>query len=181
MIFNNKAKSQKGITLIALVVTIVVMLILAAVVINMVRGDEGVITQAKMGNLENRGATVEELRDLWKSAMISEENGVKGDDVQSLEELIADMVSKGLLTQNESDFILGNGEYDKEHGYINIGSRTIIFKQVAGITPGAETPLPEVDNPIVTSTAIASTTSTPTQTAVPTPTPKLTPTPTPYI
>ena len=39
--------SQKGITLIALVVTIVVMLILAGVVISMVTGDEGIISNAK--------------------------------------------------------------------------------------------------------------------------------------
>lgn len=39
----NKLKSKKGITLVALVVTIVVLLILAGVSINAVLGDNGII------------------------------------------------------------------------------------------------------------------------------------------
>ena len=40
-------KKQSGITLVALVVTIVVLLILAGVSINLVLGENGLITQAK--------------------------------------------------------------------------------------------------------------------------------------
>ena len=40
-------KSNKGITLIALVVTIVVLLILAGVSISMLTGENGIITQAQ--------------------------------------------------------------------------------------------------------------------------------------
>ena len=42
-----KTRKMKGITLIALVVTIVVLLILAGVSINLVIGDNGIITRAK--------------------------------------------------------------------------------------------------------------------------------------
>lgn len=42
-----KNKKQSGITLVALVVTIVVLLILAGVSINLVLGENGLITQAK--------------------------------------------------------------------------------------------------------------------------------------
>ena len=42
-----KTKEMKGITLVALVVTIVVLLILAGVSINLVLGDNGIITKAK--------------------------------------------------------------------------------------------------------------------------------------
>ena len=39
-------KNQKGITLIALVITIIVLLILAGVSISMISGDDGIATQA---------------------------------------------------------------------------------------------------------------------------------------
>ena len=42
-------KGQKGITLVALVVTIIVLIILAGVSIALVLGDNGIITKAKEG------------------------------------------------------------------------------------------------------------------------------------
>ena len=42
-----KEKSTKGITLIALVITIVILLILAGVSIAMLTGDNGILTQAQ--------------------------------------------------------------------------------------------------------------------------------------
>lgn len=42
-------KGQKGITLVALVVTIIVLIILAGVSIALVLGDNGIITKAKQG------------------------------------------------------------------------------------------------------------------------------------
>ena len=47
MDFKTKFKRNKGITLIALVVTIIVLLILAGVSINLVLGENGLITQAQ--------------------------------------------------------------------------------------------------------------------------------------
>ena len=49
----NKLKSKKGITLVALVVTIVVLLILAGVSINAVLGDNGIIKKANQAILFN--------------------------------------------------------------------------------------------------------------------------------
>ena len=46
-------KSNKGITLIALVVTIVVLLILAGVSISMLTGENGIITQAQKAKEES--------------------------------------------------------------------------------------------------------------------------------
>ena len=43
----NKLKNKKGITLIALVVTVVVLIILAGVSINAVIGDDGIIKKAQ--------------------------------------------------------------------------------------------------------------------------------------
>ena len=47
-----KTKEMKGITLIALVVTIVVLLILTGVGINLVIGDNGIITMAQKAKSE---------------------------------------------------------------------------------------------------------------------------------
>jgi len=52
--------SQKGITLIALVITIIVLLILAGVTINMVLGDDGIIKQAQQAKAANENAMLEE-------------------------------------------------------------------------------------------------------------------------
>ena len=56
----NKQKKIKGITLIALVVTIVVLLILAGVSIAMLTGDNGIIVQAKRAREENNKEGVRE-------------------------------------------------------------------------------------------------------------------------
>lgn len=60
-------KKEKGITLVALVITIIVLLILAGVTISLVVGDNGVINKAQdaktnMGNAQNREN--EELQNL---------------------------------------------------------------------------------------------------------------------
>ena len=51
-------KYQKGITLIALVVTIVVLVILAAVSVNTLIGDNGIITQAKNAGIKTEIADI---------------------------------------------------------------------------------------------------------------------------
>ena len=55
-----KRKNQSGITLVALVVTIVVLLILAGVSINLVLGENGLITQAKEAREQTKNAEVNE-------------------------------------------------------------------------------------------------------------------------
>ena len=57
----NKLKSKKGITLVALVVTTVVLLILAGVSINAVLGDNGIITKAKEAQRKSAEATQNDL------------------------------------------------------------------------------------------------------------------------
>ena len=54
-------KKEKGITLIALVITIIVLLILAGVSINMVLGDDGIIENAKKAEEESEKADEKEI------------------------------------------------------------------------------------------------------------------------
>ena len=118
---------NKGITLIALVITIIVLLILAGISIAMLTGENGILTKADNAQIETRGASVEEARNLWrinKEADKHTENGT----AQTLEELINDLVNQNLLTEDEKDQILGNESKGIEAKYeITIGSRTIEF------------------------------------------------------
>ena len=69
--------SKKGITLIALVVTIVVLLILAAVSISMLTGENGIITQAQNSREETEQSKCEELVTLAINGLITENAGDK--------------------------------------------------------------------------------------------------------
>ena len=114
-----ETNENKGITLIALVVTIVVLLILAGISINMVIGQGGIIAKAKDAKEESRGASVEDARDLWRSDMIIAQEGDL-EVSQSLDSLLEDLQAKGLLTESEAFQI-------KSTGAVQIGSHNINF------------------------------------------------------
>ena len=59
-------KKQKGITLIALVVTIVVLLILAGVTISLLLDENGIIAKSKDARTETRVSQVEDEVGMWK-------------------------------------------------------------------------------------------------------------------
>ena len=70
-------KSNKGITLVALVVTIIVLIILAGVSINLVLGDNGIITIAKKAKENTELAKIQEeteLNELYKQVETEEYN-----------------------------------------------------------------------------------------------------------
>ena len=69
-------KNNKGITLIALIVTIIVLIILAGVAIAMLRGDNGILNRASEAKYENSiGAFDEQVR-LAQMALRTCENGI---------------------------------------------------------------------------------------------------------
>ena len=61
MIINENTKNEKGITLIALVITIIVLLILAAVSIAMLTGENGILKKASSAKEETKKAELIEL------------------------------------------------------------------------------------------------------------------------
>ena len=66
-----KLKKNKGITLIALIVTIIVLIILASISINMVLGGNGIITKTKEIKIKNNVEQIkEEIRDAWNAVQI---------------------------------------------------------------------------------------------------------------
>ena len=76
----NNMKKNKGITLVALVVTIVVLLILAGVSINLVLGDNGIIAKAKEAQRKSAEASQNDLIGMNELAQQLEEqiNGSVG-------------------------------------------------------------------------------------------------------
>ena len=69
----NKLKSKKGITLVALVVTIVVLLILAGASINLVLGNNGIIAKAKDAETKSAEASQNDLKGM--NGLVSEMEG----------------------------------------------------------------------------------------------------------
>ncbi len=113
-------RKNKGITLIALVITIIVLLILAGVSIATLLGNNGILNQAEKAKVETRGATVEEECNLWKVNQEMDSQTAQG-TVQTLEGLLDSLEKRKLITAEERATI-------KETGEITIGSRTINFK-----------------------------------------------------
>ena len=91
-------KKSKGITLIALVVTIVVLLILAGISIAMLSGENGIITKAIQAKEDSRGGEVKELVDLAVSENKMIIDGNEGEKTTK-QEMIAEL--KGKLTDEE--------------------------------------------------------------------------------
>ena len=114
-------KEKRGITLIALVITIIILLILAGVTIATLTGDNGILTKAGSAKEETRGSSVEEARDLWKINQETD-NYAENGNVQTLEELLEDLEKQKLITEEERKII-------DDTGKVTIGSRTIIFRE----------------------------------------------------
>ena len=96
-----KIKERKAITLIALVVTIVVLLILAGVTISLLLDENGIIAKSKYARLENRALQVEDEIGMWK-----QNNFINKESDQAQEEantILESLITRKLLTEDEID------------------------------------------------------------------------------
>ena len=94
-------KKQKGITLIALVVTIVVLLILAGVTINLLLDENGIIAKSKDARSGTRASQVEDEVGMWKQHNFI--NKESNQAQESAETMLANLISRKLLTEDEID------------------------------------------------------------------------------
>ena len=123
-----KTKEMKGITLVALVVTIVVLLILAGVSINTVLGDDGIIKKAKEAAEATRRASAEEEM----NRLVLEYQLASNDE--TLESFLQEKVTEGRI----------NGVTDNGDGTITITKKvdgkdyTITVKKPAASTPSVK-------------------------------------------
>lgn len=76
-------KENKGITLVALVITIIILIILAGITISMVLGEDGLIGKAKKGAEEYKNAAANEQTMLGKINELFENNGSTGENTPS--------------------------------------------------------------------------------------------------
>ena len=122
----NKLKSKKGITLVALVVTIVVLLILAGVSINLVLGNNGIIAKAKEVQRKSAEATQNDLIGMNELAQQLEGqlngstgsgSGGTGGETQTPEvavgeiKVVADSTGTGSAITDANSVYLGNTLY----------------------------------------------------------------------
>ena len=123
-----KTKEMKGITLIALVITIVVLMILAGVSINTVLGDDGIIQKAKEAAEATKRASAEEEM----NRLVLEYQLAKNDE--TLESFLQEKVTEGRI-----DGVTDNGD-----GTITITKKvegkdyTITVKKPAAPTPSVK-------------------------------------------
>lgn len=96
-----ETKKEKGITLIALVVTIVVLLILAGVSTNVLFSDSGLIEKAQDSGLKIRAAQVEEVVANWKQSNFI--NSSINKQKETADKMLEDLLDKKLVTEDEID------------------------------------------------------------------------------
>lgn len=111
-------KRQKGITLIALIITIIVMLILVGVTVTTAING-GLFKKAKEGKEGTRAEGIITKRDLWKVDKIAY-NYAKGEKAQTLSEVLEELYQQSLITAEEKTTIENTGK-------ITIAEKTIVF------------------------------------------------------
>lgn len=119
-----KLKNKKGITLIALVITIVVLIILATISINSVFGENGLIAKAEQGKQEYRAGSVQDEVSMWKG----EKSAAKYDglSVKTRDELIEDQLQRGLLTEEEATIAKNTGSVKIASQIIDYGEDDLV-------------------------------------------------------
>ena len=99
-------KNQKGVTLIALVITIIVLLILAGVSIAMLTGDNGILTQAKSAKISQiEGQVREEVNLAVQAAKMDAENKA----VTTNTGFLAETQVAAVATELQKDLTTGKG------------------------------------------------------------------------
>ena len=144
-----KFKNNIGITLIALVVTIVVLLILAGVSISMLTGENGIITQAQQASIKNDNGTVLEALRLKLSQYLSENEGkyakdklellkddniIDENNVVNVLELVEQKLDTGNGSNNKDVYVIEDNNlyyYDKKGNKTNLGDLGNIEETIA--------------------------------------------------
>ncbi len=128
----NQKEAQKGITLIALVITIIVLLILAGVSIAMLTGQNGILTQAQRAKTTTEQANAKEKAELAVVGAIAKST----DGSLTIENLKEELSNYGIAT-DKTKFPV-EIELDGQKLVINNSGKVTNYKEMAKIT-GQET------------------------------------------
>ena len=139
----NKQRKNKGITLIALVITIIVLLILAGVSISMLTGENGILTQAQNAKEETEIASEKEAIQLTMINKESTNNSKYDIGEELIDRTLVDGNNWKIVSANETKKIYGTGwKYiDKGTNLENYGETK--YKWVINENTGEVVKLPE--------------------------------------
>ena len=120
-------RNQRGITLIALVITIIVLLILAGVSIAMLTGDNGILSKARDAQTNTVKSSNEEILKLAVSDVITEHYANSGSGTLAI---TADQLKTALANANADLTVLESGTPDA-NGEVSVtessGTITVTF------------------------------------------------------
>ena len=119
-------KNNLGITLIALVITIIVLLILAGVSIAILTGNNGILTQANEAKMKTEVAELQESLQIFKAGKRSENNGFL-EDTLSADQLKVTYNTKNDTKENTINDILPTLNKWKYKENIEIAKGKLIF------------------------------------------------------
>ena len=120
-------KKEKGITLIALVITIIVLLILAGVSITMLTGDNGILTQVGRTKIETALGTVKEQLRIYQEEKRFDEK---------------ELTPETLLAEGKVSRTIQKGENDKYYMYYALKEKS--FEGMQGLGKGNLTNLKDI-------------------------------------
>ena len=124
---NNFIKKQKGITLIALVITIIVLLILAGVAISMLSGENGILKQAAEAKTETeKQSTLEQIKLGAVTAVTNTKHRVESETSLKLALEQQDLKDVGNPTKTNGGYLVTIGE--EEYRISNIGEVNLVIK-----------------------------------------------------
>ena len=140
-------KSKTGITLIALVVTVIVLLILAGVTISTLTGNNGIIIQAKQAKENNNSETVKEKVEVEILKSIDKKGNL---DENTFEKNVTENIKGSTVTKSGNSLIVKADGYevtvDKESGEVIRVAKSDEENPTTGVTPGIEVSRTEKDN-----------------------------------
>lgn len=137
-------KVEKGITLVALVVTIIILLILAGVTLNLVLSNNGLIGRVKQGAGSYKNASLNEQAELDRGAEIIEEIADELEPGQKIKDKDGNKITADEISNHYGDKVTYNGKeyqlfyYDKDGKFGDVGR---IYLQSTSLTGGIGTRL----------------------------------------
>ena len=117
MNYKKTKEREKGITLIALVITIIVLLILAGITIAFLTGENSIFKKATNAKIENEKAEIKEMLSLSVNT-ISVERGQKQDSLSNYYNEKETFIEKGKL--DTTKYKINNYEYNEENKIVKI-------------------------------------------------------------
>ena len=111
-------KNKNAITLIALVVTIVVLLILAGVSINLIVDENGIIQKSRDARNASRAGTIRDEISLWEAEKFASDNGAGSHE--SMDDFLTRLKERGLISEDDIQTI-------KDTRELQVGKETIKF------------------------------------------------------